>query len=479
MARGRTRIRRGRLVAAAAGAALLIAVLTAVLSGGGTPRAPAAGDVTEARGGDPFAYVSADAAGFAARATAGAAHVLFAKSPGGAIATARRVAAFQRQIDAAAIGTAIDPATLEGIVFLESAGVPDVMAGGDPANATGLTQIEPATGTGLLGMRIDLNKSRALTRVIDRDAGYGRGALIQRLERARARVDERFDPSKELRGTVRYLQLAQQRFGRQDLAIESYHMGIGNLAGVLDAYDGGGGGVPIPYVQLYFDTAPNRHAAAYRMLSSFGDDSWTYYWRVLAAEQIMKLYRSDPAALRRLSSLQSGAGSASLVLHPPDKTPSFADPGAVASAYAAHQLVRLPRNQASLGLAYDPGLGSYASKLGVSAALYHGLQPVALDLLVELAARVRSLSGGAAPLTVSSAVADRRYQQLLGVTDPPAADGWSFTIARHYVSGAQAGAFQAMLDRLQELNLIAWQRYPDEIEVTVASDAARVIAAGI
>ena len=215
------------------------------------------------------------------------------------------------------------------------------------------------------------------------------------------------------------------------------------------------------------------------MLSSFGDDSWTYYWRVLAAEQIMKLYRSDPAALRRLSSLQSGSGSAGLVLHPPDRTPSFADPGAVASAYATHQLVRLPRNQASLGLAYDPGLGSYASRLGVSAALYHGLQPVALDLLVELAARVRSLSGGAAPLTVSSAVADRRYQQLLGVTDPPAADGWSFTIARHYVSGEQAGAFQAMLDRLQELNLIAWQRYPDEIEVTVASDAARVIAAGV
>jgi hypothetical protein len=295
------------------------------------------------------------------------------------------------------------------------------------------------------------------------------------MERARARVDERFDPAKALRATVRYLQLAQQRFGRQDLANESYHMGIGNLAEVLDAYDGG---ASVPYAQLYFDTAPNHHASAYRMLSSFGDDSWTYYWRVLAAEQIMKLYRGDPAALRRLSSLQSGAGAAGLVLHPPDTTASLADPGAVASAYAAHQLVRLPRNQASLGLAYDPGIGSYASKLGVSAALYHGLQPVALELLVELASRVRSLSGGAAPLIVSSAVEDRHYQQLVGVTDPPAADGWSFTIARHYVSGAQATAFQAMLDRLQALNVIAWQRYPEEIEVTVATDAGRVIAGG-
>ena len=36
-----------------------------------------------------------------------------------------------------------------------------------------------------------------------------------------------------------------------------------------------------------------------------------------------------------------------------------------------------------------------------------------------------------------------------------------------------------MLDRLQALNLIAWQRYPDEIEVTVASDAGRAIVGGL
>jgi hypothetical protein len=476
VARGRSRIRRGRLAAAAAGAALLIAVLVAALSGGGTPRAPAPGVASQARGGDPFAYVPAHAAEFAARATAGAGHALFVKSPGGAVATARRVAALRGLIDASAAGTGIDPATLEGIVFLESAGVPDAIAGGDPANAAGLTQIEPSTGTDLLGMKINLNSSGALTRTIDRDAGFGHGALVQRLERARARVDERFDPRKALRATVRYLRLAEQRFGRQDLALESYHMGIGNLAGVLGAYDGG---ASVPYVQLYFDTAPDRHGSAYRMLSSFGDDSWTYYWRVLAAEQIMKLYRSDPAALRRLSALQSGAGSAGLVLHPPDVTPSLADPAAIASAYASHELVRLPRNQASLGLAYDPRIGSFGSKLGASPALYRGLRPVALELLVELAARVRSLSGGASPLIVSSAVADRRYQQLLGASDPPATDGWSFTIARRYVSGAQANAFQAMLDRLQTLNLIAWQRYSAEIEVTVASDAGRAIAGGI
>jgi hypothetical protein len=463
------------LVAGAA-TVLVVAALVAAVSGGGPPPLPLPGVGQPARAGDPFAYVPGRAAALVARATAGEGHVLFAKSPGGALATARRVAAFRGTIESVAAGTGVDPATLEGIVYLESAGVPDVIAGGDPANAAGLTQIVASTGQSLLGMHINLNKSRQLSDQINRADGLGQAGIVTRLEKARARIDERFDPRKALAATVRYLRLAQQRFGRPDLAIESYHMGIGNLANVLGAYGGGGS---VPYVQLYFDTTPDRHGAAYRLLSSFGDDSWTYYWRVLAAEQIMGLYRTDRAALSRLSSLQTGTGSAALVLHPPDRTTSFADPDGLDSGYAGRALVRLPRNQASLALAYDPGMGSLASKVGASPALYRGLQPTALDMLIELAARVRSLSGGATPLIVTSTVADRRYQQLLGENDPPAADGWSFTIARHYASRAQAYAFQAMLDRLQALNLIAWQRYPSEIEVTVASDADRVIVNGL
>ena len=38
------------------------------------------------------------------------------------------------------------------------------------------------------------------------------------------------------------------------------------------------------------------------------------------------------------------------------------------------------------------------------------------------------------------------------------ATGFAFDIRRRYASGAQAEAFQYMLDRLQALNLIAWAR---------------------
>jgi hypothetical protein len=123
-------------------------------------------------------------------------------------------------------------------------------------------------------------------------------------------------------------------------------------------------------------------------------------------------------------------------------------------------------------------MGNVARRFGFSPALYRGLRPAALELLGWLGAEVRSLSG-AAPLTVISTVSDRRFQALFGYSDPPAAAGWSFTIARHYVNDRQAAALQAVLDRLQALNLIAWQRYPAEIEVTVAGDAGRVLARGV
>jgi hypothetical protein len=451
------------------------AVLGSTQGSAPLPQLPPPGSAQSGASATVLGYRPGQASAFIARATAGEAYPLYIKSPGGAIATAARVAHFRALIEHATAGTQVDPRLLEGIVFLESAGQPNVIAGGDPAGAAGLTQIEAATGQTVLGMKINLAASRRLTGQINVALSRGMNARASALERQRARIDQRFDPAAELAGTVRYLELAQRTFGREDLAVESYHMGIGNLRSVLDAYDGG---ASVPYVQLYFDSAPDRHAKAYQLLSSFGDDSWTYLWRVLAAEQIMRLSRTNPGALKRLATLQVSAGSAAEVLHPPAQSPEFSGPDAVDRAYASHRLVPLPANPAALGLAYAPGLGTVARHFGFSPAVYRGLRPAALAVLSWIGSRVRALSG-TAPLTVTSAAADARYQSYYGYSDPPAAGGWSFTISRRYVSGRQAVAFQSVLDLLQSLNLIAWQRYPAEIEVTVASDAGQVLARGV
>ncbi len=471
---------RRRLAVAGGALALLIVVLIVVLgsSGGrsGPPPLPLPGIGKPAKPGDPFAYVSSRESDFVGRAIAGSEHVLYAKSPGGVLATAARVARWRPMIDRAVAGTGLDPSLVEALVFVESAGRPDVIVGGDPTNASGLTQILAQTGSSLLGMHIDLARSRKLTGRVFLASARGQGGTVTRLERARAKIDDRFDPAKALAGTVRYLETARQHFGRWDLAFESYHMGIGNLQRVLDLYDGGHA---VPYPQLYFDTAPDHNPDAYSLISSFGDDSSLYYWRLLGAQRIMRLYRTDRSTLGRLIALETAADSNAFVLHPPDRGGAFATPDALDRAYAARQILPLPSNPARLGLRYDLGIGSLASRLGFTPALYRGLRPAALDLLIELAARVRALSKlPASTLTVTSAASDARYQRLLGVSDPSAGAGWSFTIARTYASRAQAVAFQAMLDRLQALNLIAWERFPSEIEVTVASDASQALVHG-
>jgi soluble lytic murein transglycosylase-like protein len=353
---------------------------------------------------DPWAYDSSRQAEFESRAAAGHSHVVYEKSPGGIVVTAARVARYRDDIGRAAAESGVDPGLIEGIVLLESAGRPDAQASDDLNSAAGLTQILAETATGLLGMKVDVAASERLTRRLARAHGPREAA---RIRAQRARVDERFDPAKALAATGRYLKQAKDRFGREDLAVVSYHMGIGNLDSVLAGYGDDGAS----YAQLYFDTAPDAHARAYRLLYRLGDDSKTYYWRVLASREIMRLYREDRTKLDELAALQARSDSAEFVLHPD----------------------------------------------GITDGMEAGtLRPEASALLAYIRHGVRTVSGVRSPLTV----AQRR--------------GWSFDIRRRYASDGQAQAFQYMLDRLQALNLIAWSRRGNLIHVTASSEGSEL-----
>jgi len=428
---------------------------------------------------DPLAYDPALDGDYEARATAGYSHVLYAKSPGGVFATARRVDRLRPLVEAAAHkGGGVDADTLEAVVFLESGGRPDVIAGGkDPVNASGLTQIVAETGQSLLAMHVDLERSRALTRAARRAAAKHKPKAAARALALRRRVDERFDPRKALAGAVRYLQAAEQRFGRDDLALVSYHMGIGNLQRVIAAY----GGERPSYVRLFFDSTPLRHAAAWRLLSGFGDDSSTYYWRVLAAKEIMRLYREDRGTLQRRDELQTNKASAEEILHPEEETKVFEDPDAVQKARDDRSLAALPASPSRLGFRIDPRMGELAPKLDRKPELYHALRPEALRAAEWMGPLVARISGVPGPLTMTSAVRDQRYQDLLVQGNIEATSqyslhttGYAFDVLRRYRGRSQAVAFQFLLDRLQALNLIAWVREPAAIHITAARDAARL-----
>ena len=440
---------------------------------------------------DALAYDDSQDENLEDRAAFGLSQPLYARSPGGVFATARRTEEFRELVESAASGSGFDADLIEAIVFLESGGRPDVIAGDDPVNASGLTQILAETAQNFLGMRVDLDLSRGLTAQITGAVRRGNLARAERLRERRRAIDARFDPEQALAGTIRYLTTARELLGRDDLAVVSYHMGIGNLSNVLRAYAGAEPGAEVPelveerdltWVRVFFDTAPDRNGAAHRLLVPLGDDSPTYYWRVLAAQEIMRLYRDDADRLQELDLLHGAKASAEEALHPPSDTERFADAVDLQRAWDDHTLQPLPNDPTRLGFAIDRDLGRLAPRLGQPRELYRGLRPEALALLVYMAGRVKEISGASRPLRVTSALRDEAYQQLLRNDNPEATHGYSlhttgyaFDVARNYESGDQAQAFQFLLDDLTARGLIAWVREPTAIHVTVASEAETLV----
>jgi hypothetical protein len=432
-------------------------------------------------------YARKPSVDLAQAASLGLAHPLFTRSPGGAYGTAARVAQWRGLIEHEARGSGFSPAVLEGVIFLESAGRSDAIAGSDPAAASGLTQIVASTGAGFLHMRVELAKSRRLTWAIDRAYAHGRVHRAHLLEAKRRRVDQRFDPADAIAGTVRYLESARRWLGRDDLAVASYHMGIGNLQGVIARWSGSHASTAavvrsrgLSWSKLYFGMSPDRHAAAWRRLDSLDDDTQNYLWKVLAAERIMWLYRHDPRELAAQDWLQARKSSGEEVLHPSSRTPQFATPNAIARAWKRGALERIPRDWHRTHVKAGRYLGQMASRLGRRRALYAGLRPVALEALLTIGRRTFEISHDRTPLLVGSAVRDERYQRVLARHNTNATHsysmhttGFAFDLIRSYGSKRQAAALQFELDRLQALDVIQYIKEPGNIHVAVASDAGR------
>lgn len=425
-------------------------------------------------------------ADLAEAATFGAAHVLYENLPGGAVASARRTARFRAQIDDAVDGTDVDADLLEALVLLESGGRPEVVVGGDPANAAGLTQILAGTATDFLDMRVDLPESRRLYRAIDEARAAGNTFEEETLRVERRLVDDRFDPQKAIAGAVRYLEQAREILGREDFALVSYHMGIGNLTNVLRAYARAPEGDiarlvderALSYAQVYFDSAPGRNAQAWRTLDRLSDDSSNYIWKLYAAREIMRLYRDDPDRLERLAERHRAKASAEEVLHPPEEAEIFETRADVLEASESGTLVTLPRDAEATHFAIHRRLGELAPQLDGRRRDYAALRPDALFVLEHIASEVFRIAGDDQPLRVTSAVRDLEYQRILVRRNEQATRGYSlhttgyaFDVLRRYGSDEQAAAFQFMLDRLELLGVIAWVREPDAIHVTVAEGA--------
>ena len=395
----------------------------------------------------------------------------FVSSPGGVFATAARVAQWRPLVRRAAHGSGFDADMLEAVVFVESSGRVDAVNGGK----AGLTQLGARAAKHRLHLHVNARRSRVLTGRIGRAEARGAYRTARQLLRWRARYDVRFVPATSLRATTRYLTIARRSLGRADLALAAYHVGIGRVQAAVRSY----GAESPTYAQLYFGSSPDAHPRAWRLLANGGD----YYWKVLAAKRVMRLYRHDRTALAFEQRQQGRKNSAEEVLHPAYRTPRFASPRMITRAWKRHVLRAIPRDARRTHIAIAPSFGEEAHKLGRSRRLYRGLRPATLGVLLYIGREVHEISGARKPLELTSALRDTRYQRVLTRVNANAArtysmhtTGYAFDIARSYASGRQAAAFQFLLDRLVAVNAIAYIRESGAIHVAVASDARRKLS---
>lgn len=194
---------------------------------------------------------------------------------------------------------------LEAISYLESWGVPDAES---PAGPRGIMQIAEATAR-RMGLRIVRSKRY---KTVKERVPVRRKGRKPTYRTVRHRVpyyvtvrDERLMPEKAIPAAAVYLAQMEQRFGGRDWAIFAYHCGEGCVSDMLALTRAAKGmeGKTITVPRMFFSCSPAYNRELYEAITRQmeRDYSPTYYFRVMRAQQLLALYRTDPDAFRALS----------------------------------------------------------------------------------------------------------------------------------------------------------------------------------
>jgi len=198
------------------------------------------------------------------------------------------------------------PTTLiEAIAYLESWG--DARAE-SVAGPRGIMQISAATAHDM-GLKVVQATRYKVTRERVPVKSSGKKAKVKIVTHRTPYTvmlrDDRLVPARAIPAAAVYLAGMEQRFGGRDWAIFAYHCGQGCVSEMLDLTRHARGipkdGVTVP--RMFFSCSPAWNRELYQAIQQqmLRDYSPTYYFRVMRAEQLLALYRRDPAALQSLS----------------------------------------------------------------------------------------------------------------------------------------------------------------------------------
>jgi hypothetical protein len=198
------------------------------------------------------------------------------------------------------------PATLiEAIAYLESWGDPKAESVTGPK---GIMQISGATARAM-GLKVLQATRYKITREKVPVKAAGKKARFKTVTHKTPYTvtvrDDRLIPDRAVPAAAVYLAGMQQHFGGLDWAVFAYHCGPGCVTEMLDLTRRARG-IPkdeVTVPRMFFSCSPAWNRELYMAIQQQmqRDYSPTYYFRIMRAEQLLALYRRDPAAFQSLS----------------------------------------------------------------------------------------------------------------------------------------------------------------------------------
>jgi hypothetical protein len=248
---------------------------------------------------------------------------------------------------------------LQAMAYLESWGVANAES---PAGPRGILQISDATGR-RMGLRIVYATRHRVTKtktMVRNKHGKLVSHTVRHKETFSVLVrDDRLKPEKAIPAAAHYLAGIEQRYGGRDWAIWAYHCGEGCVADFRAmAQNATGLEGPSPTVaKVFFGCSPvwNRELCEAIRTQMDRDYSPTYWFRVMRAEQLLDMYRDDPAEFKDLAA--EYAYAAAPALRAPDRLSAWLKPRDL--IYENSDLIRQEEGSKLVSAPDDPDFFGY------------------------------------------------------------------------------------------------------------------------
>lgn len=196
------------------------------------------------------------------------------------------------------------PASLiSAVAYLESWGDADATS---PAGPRGIMQFSEATAraAGLRIVRVTRFHVTATHQLVRRRKGKSVYRTVRHKVPYTITVrDDRLNPERAAPAAARYLARLETKFGGRDWAIFAYHCGEGCVSDLLPLTVAAVHHKQPTVAEMFFAANPASHTELYEALQREmqRDYSPTYWFRIQRAQQLLDLYREDPAAFRELA----------------------------------------------------------------------------------------------------------------------------------------------------------------------------------